>query len=164
MPLSAPGRQPGPGCLASLQPGTTREQDLHRSFSSRVPLEVTDSAWMNSENSIRPSCRRERGRRGLVSVGQAPPPTGGDGWMAAGTRRPSAEQGREGMRFREDGGVGGRGGLEMGQARRRDSDRASQGESLTPQLVEGTASSSLSTAQRPPEPPSPQPRTTGSEA
>lgn len=29
--------------------------DLHRSFSSRVPLEVTDSAWMNSENSILPS-------------------------------------------------------------------------------------------------------------
>lgn len=68
------------------------------------------------------------------------------------------------MRFREGGGVGGRGGLEMGQARRRDSDRASQGESLTPQLVEGTASGSLSTAQRPPEPPSPPPRTPGSEA
>lgn len=33
----------------------THGQDLHRSFSSRVPLEVTDSAWMNSENSIRPS-------------------------------------------------------------------------------------------------------------
>lgn len=65
MPLSAPGRRPGPGCLASLQPGTAREQDLHRSFSSRVPLEVTDSAWMNSENSIRPSCRREKGGRGL---------------------------------------------------------------------------------------------------
>ena len=29
------------------------------------------------------------------------------------------------MRFREDGGLGGQGGLEMGQARRRDSDRAS---------------------------------------
>ena len=52
----------------------------------------------------------------------------------------------------------------MGQAMRRDIDRESQGESLTPQLVEGTASSSLSTAQRPPEPPSPPPRTPGSEA
>lgn len=51
----------------------------------------------------------------------------------------------------------------MGQASRRDSDRVSQGESLTPQLVEGTASGSISTAQGPPEPPSPQPRTTGSE-
>lgn len=59
--------------------------------------------------------------------------------------------------------MGGRGGLEMGQASRRDSDRASQGEGLTPQLVEGTASGSISTAQRLPEPPSPQPRTTGSE-
>lgn len=58
----------------------------------------------------------------------------------------------------------GRGGLEMGQASRRDSARASQGESLTPQLVEGTASGSISTAHGPPGPPSPQPRTTGSEA
>lgn len=40
----------------------------------------------------------------------------------------------------------------MGQASRRDSDRVSQGESLTPQLVEGTASGSISTAQGPPEP------------
>ena len=40
----------------------------HLSFSSRVPREVTDKAWMNSENSMRPSCtvakgrERERGR------------------------------------------------------------------------------------------------------
>ena len=52
----------------------------------------------------------------------------------------------------------------MGQASRRDSARASQGESLTPQLVEGTASGSISTAHGLPGPPSPQPRTTGSEA
>lgn len=30
---------------------------LHLSFSSRVPREVIDKAWMNSENSMRPSCR-----------------------------------------------------------------------------------------------------------
>lgn len=42
----------GPG----LPPSVGQEgRDLHRSFSSSVPLEVTDSAWMNSENSIRPS-------------------------------------------------------------------------------------------------------------
>lgn len=45
---------PGPGDRA-------QGQDLQRSFSSSVPLEVTDSAWMNSENSIRPSWQ-ERGQ------------------------------------------------------------------------------------------------------
>lgn len=40
---------------------------LHLNFSSRVPREVTDKACMNSENSMRPSCRvtkgGERGRK-----------------------------------------------------------------------------------------------------
>ena len=42
---------------------------LHLSFSSRVPREVTDSAWMNSENSMRPSCREGQGgdREGVRS-------------------------------------------------------------------------------------------------
>lgn len=45
----------GGGCIFS-----------HLNFSSRVPREVTDKAWMNSENSMRPSYRvtkrRERER------------------------------------------------------------------------------------------------------
>lgn len=35
---------------------------LHLNFSSRVPREVTDKAWMNSENSMRPSYRVKKGR------------------------------------------------------------------------------------------------------
>lgn len=41
----------GGGCIFS-----------HLSFSSRVPREVTDKAWMNSENSMRPSYRLAKGR------------------------------------------------------------------------------------------------------
>lgn len=37
---------------------------LHRNFSSRVPREVTDRAWMNSENSMRPSCGESKGGDG----------------------------------------------------------------------------------------------------
>lgn len=39
-----------------------RCSSLHLSFSSSVPREVTDRAWMNSENSMRPSCRVTKGR------------------------------------------------------------------------------------------------------
>lgn len=35
---------------------------LHLNFSSRVPREVTDKAWMNSENSMRPSYGEIKGR------------------------------------------------------------------------------------------------------
>lgn len=96
--------------------------DLHRSFSSRVPLEVTDSAWMNSENSIRPSWQ-ERGAGGLGQSGHLVRPDLGQVVGAAagtgerGRQTPHGEGGRKGMRDRtrkgrkERGGVG----LEMGQ-------------------------------------------------
>lgn len=65
-----------PSSLASPWPGTSQwlpnraqGMDLHRSFSSRVPLEVTDSAWMNSENSILPSWQEREGRGGLSQPG-----------------------------------------------------------------------------------------------
>lgn len=34
---------------------------LQCNFSSKLPLDVTDSARMNSSNSIEPSCEREKG-------------------------------------------------------------------------------------------------------
>lgn len=43
------------------EPGSAPRGHLHLNFSSSVPLEVTDSAWMNSENSILPSWGRNRG-------------------------------------------------------------------------------------------------------
>lgn len=87
MPPSVLDRRPGPEIWPPSSPGRPSGrptepsgQDLHRSFSSRVPLEVTDSAWMNSENSIRPSCGRERGMGVNAELpGQDAPWAGGDG-------------------------------------------------------------------------------------
>lgn len=59
-------------------------EDLHRSFSSRVPLEVTDSAWMNSENSILPSWQERGGGGASVSTGRLTRPNLGQvAWGAA---------------------------------------------------------------------------------
>lgn len=86
--------------------------DLHRSFSSSVPLEVTDSAWMNSENSIRPSWQEREGQVASVSRATWSGQTVGRWWgAAAGTRErgrqtPHGEGGGEGMRDRTGQGEG----------------------------------------------------------
>lgn len=59
MPLSAPGRWPGPGCYPPAW--DCQGADLHRK-AIQGSLEVTDSAWMNSENSATPVLQ-ERERR-----------------------------------------------------------------------------------------------------
>lgn len=111
---------------AQWLPSGAQGMDLHRSFSSRVPLEVTDSAWMNSENSIRPSWR-ERGAGGLGQSGHLVRPDlgqvvgSGSSPGERGRQTPHGEGGSEGMRDRTRKGEGRRGEglrLEMGQAQR----------------------------------------------
>lgn len=64
----APALATHPSPLAGLSPPASHGQHLHLSFSSSVPREVTDSAWMNSENSILPSWGRKGGVKVLLPL------------------------------------------------------------------------------------------------